>query len=169
MIYSIRSKQTTKVYYGKTSQTLSRRMAVHRCRYRNYEKPPDYYCSSFEILQFDDADIFEEEDSNENRVEGLYQKNDENSVNIYISGRTSQEYYEDNKEKKLKYQKEYYQQNKEDLSKYFKEYAKKNKDKIKKRLKEIVECPICKTSVQKGNLSHHKSRSKFCISRQNSS
>ena len=105
--------------------------------------------------------------------EGFYIRNLE-CVNKLVAGRTKQEYYEDTKEVKLKYQKQYYedfkediykyrkqwyQDNKEDIDKYRKQYYEDNKNRIKARNTQKIECE-CGAVVSRGNIAAHRKSQK---------
>lgn len=49
-IYSIRSHQTNKVYYGSTAQLLCKRIAAHRANYKLYIDGKYHYVTSFEFM-----------------------------------------------------------------------------------------------------------------------
>tara|TARA_R110002126_G_C10322871_1_gene489099 strand:- start:106 stop:759 length:654 start_codon:yes stop_codon:yes gene_type:complete len=73
------------------------------------------------------------------KIEGQYIKLLNGTLNIRIAGRTTEEYYNDNKDKIVKQMKEYAEQNKEELQEYAKEYYNDNKDKLVKQMKEYAE------------------------------
>lgn len=57
-IYKIVSNQTDKVYIGSTTKKyLSQRMDDHRRNFRDWKNKKFPYLTSFDILQFDDANI----------------------------------------------------------------------------------------------------------------
>ena len=56
-IYTIKSFQTDKVYYGSTTQSLSKRLRKHKQHYTYYLKSNKGYMTSYEVLAFDDAYI----------------------------------------------------------------------------------------------------------------
>ena len=56
-IYVIRSDKTPYFYLGSTLQTLNSRFKQHQNSYKNYIQNKGNFCSSFEVLQFDDAYI----------------------------------------------------------------------------------------------------------------
>ena len=57
-IYVIRSNQTSKYYLGSTIQKISYRLTQHKLSYKNYcNNQKSTYCTSFEILQHEDAYI----------------------------------------------------------------------------------------------------------------
>lgn len=161
-IYVIRSYKTDNVYIGSTTQSLSKRFALHVGHFKSQKK----YYSSFEILKYGDSyiELLEEYpcDTKEQllRKEGELIRQTNNCVNKVIAGRTTQEYYVDNKdgisekkkqyyadnkdgiiEKKKQYyidnkneiiekQKKYYADNKDDINKKIKKYQEKNRDKL---------------------------------------
>ena len=53
-IYSIRSFQTDKVYYGSTTQSLSKRLSTHKAHYKIYLNGKHNYITSYEIIKYDD-------------------------------------------------------------------------------------------------------------------
>lgn len=92
------------------------------------------------------------------------------NLNCVVPGRTIKEYYEDNQEILLKYQKKYQKKNKEKISKkqkeyreknrdkiekYYEEYYEQNKDKILKKQQEKITCE-CGSILSKNHLSRHK-------------
>lgn len=56
-IYAIKSEQAQKYYIGATTKRLCQRMAQHRQNYNKYVDKKVDYDSSFDILQFSDAQI----------------------------------------------------------------------------------------------------------------
>ena len=137
------------VYIGSTSRRLlCDRMKGHRTSYKQWlNGKREGYCSSYELLKFNDCKIefICNHPCNSKdelcTIEGDYirkYKADENycCVNIHINGRTKKEYRKDNKEKISKYKKEYYEDNKEKISNYQKDYYDDNKEKILKNRKE---------------------------------
>ena len=149
-IYKIVSDQTDDIYYGSTKQPLCKRLYDHRNHYKRYTNGTFNYVSSFEIVKYNDCQIFLVEQIDECRSkeelharERYYIENFE-SVNIQHPNRTDKEYYQDNKEKIKEYyqdnkdriikrQKEHYQDNKDRIIKKVKEYRQKNKEKISKK------------------------------------
>jgi len=139
-IYTIRSHQTDKVYVGSTTQALSVRMGGHRADFKSYNKGVGNYVTSFELLKYDDAyiELIELYPCNSkvelDRGEGVYIRQMD-CVNKRIAGRTSVEYYQDNKEQL----KEYYQQNKEQISDRHKQYYQDNREQISDRHKQYYQ------------------------------
>lgn len=58
-VYKLVSDQAAEVYIGSTIRTLSIRLAGHRSTHRSYTKgqPGVHYCTSFEVLRYDDSRI----------------------------------------------------------------------------------------------------------------
>ena len=134
-IYCIRSFQTDKVYVGSTIQELSMRMVGHRANYKKYLNGKYHYVSSFEIIQYGDCYIELIKlypcscRSELEREEGQYIRNID-CVNKQIAGRTSKEYYKDEKKNFCYKGKIYRENNKAKIAVKMKEYREKNKEKI---------------------------------------
>ena len=137
-IYKIYSLNGTAedVYYGSTTQTLSRRMAKHRTDHKAKRT-----CTSCILLnKYDDCiiELVENYPCNSieelNAREGYYHRNNP-CVNKCIAGRTRKEYTEDNKEQI----KEYYEKNKEHLKEQHKKWYVDNKEKITEQKKKWYE------------------------------
>ena len=137
-IYSIRSDQTEDIYIGSTIKRLEKRLEVHEAHYKAFNNGTFHYVASYELLKHANYKIELLErypcDSEEElrRREGYFHKTVD-CVNMRIAGRTDAEYYEDNKEKIIAYQKQYNLKNKEIISDRNKEYAKANKIAIKEQ------------------------------------
>ena len=139
-IYSIRSYQTDLVYIGSTTQKLTRRFNKHKSSKKFYEKGKSNYMTSYQLLDFDDAYIELIELCPCNLKEELHRREGEiirgtECVNKIISGRTNQQYREDNKIKIAERHKIYHNDNSEKISKQKKKYYDDNKVKIDKRNK----------------------------------
>ena len=164
-IYCIRNSINDDIYIGSTCQGLSQRMAQHRrdCAKRQHMK---LYTAMSE-LGIENFYIELLEDCNfENfyqlpRREGELIREQNASLNHYVSGRTRKEYLEDNKdiqrerdyknrEKKKNYYEEhkdeivgksrkYYEANKDKMRQKNQKYYQEHKDEIKKQKKEYYE------------------------------
>jgi len=108
-IYALVSDSAQVVYYGSTIQRLSQRKGEHNRDYKNYLNNNGWKCSSFSVLEHEDAKIILiEEFPCTSRLEletreGFYQKNNP-CTNIYLAGRNTKEYRktdEYRKERKL--------------------------------------------------------------------
>ena len=122
-IYSIRSHQTDKVYFGSTCSPLAKRLYEHKNKYKLFLNGKYHYNSSFEILKYDDVYIELVEDFPCENKNQLFKREGEiirggGCVNKNIAGRTrtNKEYYDDNKEQISQKKKDYYEQNKEKLN-----------------------------------------------------
>lgn len=168
-VYKIISDETDKAYVGSSClKYLSSRLANHKAKYKEYQNGKGKYCTSFDIVKFDNCEIVLLENCKCDTIEELHQREkywiDQlgNCVNKCIPTQTYAEYAEKNKEKLQENHKKYYQQNKEKI----KEYHQQNKDKSnayqrkyylthKEKLKEKVNCDACNCEVSKQNYSHH--------------
>ena len=137
-IYRLVSPSKNLVYYGSTTQTLSQRLAQHIKENKAYNnKINTRYCCSYLVLDCEDykIELVEEYPCNNRqqlcKKEGEYQKNNE-CVNTTIAGRTTNEYYQDNKKKlyelRKEKQKEWEQNNIEKRKQYHKEYYQRRKN-----------------------------------------
>jgi hypothetical protein len=103
-IYSIRSYQTNKVYYGSTIQLLCKRLSKHVNDFNAYQRGNFNNITSFEILKYEDAyiELVENFPCNSKveleKREGEIIRENENAVNRIIVGRTREEYRKDNKD-----------------------------------------------------------------------
>ena len=147
-IYKIVDVGYNKQYFGSTIESLSKRMAKHRYKYKTYS-------SSEEQIRVSCYDIFDEygienckielveyfscETKDELfRREGEYIRNND-CVNKIIAGRTKQEYNDETKEQKRETDKLYYEKNKPTIQAKAKQYRDNNKEKIKQHDKEYYE------------------------------
>lgn len=136
-IYEIRCKQTGLCYIGSTTNTLNLRLSDHISSYNKWLKDEAPYCSSFEVIKGDPEIYLLENfpcDSKRElfRREGKWQSILKNFiVNKNISGRTYDEWKEDNRESIKKKAREYYQKNAEIQRIKRKEYRDSHKDEIK--------------------------------------
>jgi hypothetical protein len=141
-IYSISSSQTKDIYIGSTTRPLMKRLIDHKSKYTRWIKGLNKgYCSSYKLLCYDDAviNLIKEFPCNNStelaKLEGEYQKKIE-CVNMIIAGRTSQEYYQDNRDMCLLNNKKWKTENKEYRREYMTDYNKQYWDKNKEHLKE---------------------------------
>jgi hypothetical protein len=170
-------------YIGATTVSLAQRYGKHLNNYNrwiNEGKPEDKVRhTSVYLFEKGEPQIElicpfpcnnkEELDKKENEYIRQY-----NCVNRRIAGRTSKEYYEENKERLAELEKEYRKNNKDKIAEYQKkyqtdnreqiaerekEYRKDNKEKIIKRKNENITCE-CGKVIKKGVIVRHK-RSKI--------
>ena len=143
-IYKIESHVGDMVYYGSTTKKrLCDRMTFHRSGYNRWLKGKCNMVMAFKLFKqygIENCKIVliencpcESKDELTSR-EAYFIRNFD-CVNKHIPGRTHKEYYEDNKDKMLKYGKEYREVNKDKILDKAKEYREDNKDKIKQYYK----------------------------------
>ena len=165
-IYTIRSRNSDKVYVGSTCNELRKRIYEHKTDYKYWVVNSNCkYVSSFEVLKDGNCyiELFEKYPCNSKdelkRREGEVMRSIECVNKKKWIGMTREEmkehikeynheyykeYYEENKE----YYKEYYQNNKHIIKEYNKEYRKeyrkeyyqKNKEEYNKKQKEKITC-----------------------------
>ena len=146
-IYTIRSYQTDDVYYGSTTQPLSKRLSMHKRHYKLWQDNKKNYLTSFEIVKYNDCyiELVENYPCNSKaeleKFEGQCIRNNE-CINKNIPGRSKKQYREDNKDKMDIWYKQYREDNKEKISKQKKQYQEDNKEKIKqhKSQNHVCEC-----------------------------
>ena len=137
LIYKIFDNTNGNVYYGSTTDTISRRMTGHKAKYKEWVAGKRSNCKSFDIIKNADYSYsLVEQVECENKMELLqrerwYIENNE-CVNRYIPARTHDE--------KVEYDKEYQERNRERISEYKKEWREKNKEQIieKRRAKKNI-------------------------------
>jgi hypothetical protein len=170
--------QPEEVYIGSTTKTLNERLQKHKYSYSRYLNGKDHNTSVFKLFDkygLDNFDIIllEEIDFNDKKeltnLEGVYIKNN-NCINRKIEGRTKKEWYNDNINSILEYQKQYrdnnkinikelkkehYNNNKNIILENQKEYYNKNKVKINNQQNQKHICNICNCNYTYANKSRH--------------
>ena len=135
-IYILKSTKTQNVYIGSTCCSLKKRLTEHRSDLGSYLKDKKNYRTSFEIVKYDDCtiEILEEFPCTTKEElalrEGFHIKNNENSINICVAGRSRKEYYYDNHQKLLQQKREYYHENHEKICKRRRDLYKIKKNNI---------------------------------------
>jgi hypothetical protein len=120
-IYAIRSYQTEHVYYGSTTQPLSKRLGFHKANFKCWQNGKCHYTTSFAIVKLDDCYIELYEDypcssrAELERREGEIIRAHDDAINKVIAGRTKKEYYAENADKLKQYGKQYYDENVEKI------------------------------------------------------
>jgi len=134
-IYTIRSPHTEKYYIGSTASTLVKRLSGHKSKKNTLTSKIifDFGDAYIELLELCPCSSKIELRRREGELQRLH-KNE--IVNNHFECRTTQEYYSDNIEKKLKYQNEYYENNTNTIKEQKKEYYIKTAEKTKERSKE---------------------------------
>ena len=126
------------IYYGATTQTLSKRLTGHVSEMKKWEKNQTHYCTSFQIIEKGKGvyhiTLLENYPCNNKDELGMrerfYIENNE-CVNKCIPTRTQTEWTEDHKEELRKYHKLYRQEHVDELKERGKLYREVNKDKLK--------------------------------------
>lgn len=140
-IYKLYSFLGDEVYIGSTIQPLSNRLSRHKSKYLLWKDGKYHFVTCFDLFEnfgisnvkIELVESFPCSTIEELRKrEGQIIRDTEHCVNKCIAGRTSKEYYKDNREKKIEKSKQ---------------YAKNNS--------EIVSCP-CGSNVKKYKLTEHK-------------
>ena len=141
-IYAIRSHQTDDIYIGSTTLSLSARLGEHRRQFRYFTegkgtKTRYKGCKSRDLLQYDDAYIELVEEFPCETKEQLLKREGEIirstfcCVNRCVSGRTPQEYKEENKEALRVRQHDYDMKRREAKKIYNKAYRERKMAEIK--------------------------------------
>ena len=136
-IYKLWCHETDEIYIGSTTNLLSKRLKQH--------KYPNYTASSRILFEKSNNVMIElienypcENKDQLNKREGeLIRELD--CVNKLIAGRTNQQYYQDNRDKIIEYQKQYRQE---------------NCDKIREKQDEKITCK-CGCKIMRRNLARH--------------
>lgn len=164
-IYSIRSSQTDRVYYGSTTQSLTKRMSVHKSKYLEYLDGKYHYLTSFDIVQHDDHYIelveyypCKTKEELLRREGEITRANKENAVNKCIAGRTRNEYYQNNKDMLKVKQKDYYNKNKTKCNEFNKVYYECNKEALQEHANEQFTCDCGGRYTRRNKSSHLKSQ-----------
>lgn len=122
-IYRIICNKTGLVYYGSTTQPLSKRKSCHKGHYGLYLQGKDHYRTSYEVLKNDDYEIVLVEDYPCERKEQLFARErywieGNECVNQNRPCKTTEEYRE--------YKQVYRKTNKEYISQQTKEWNERN-------------------------------------------
>lgn len=142
-IYKIVSAHSDKYYIGSTTQTLCKRMEVHRSKYKGYLKGQGPYVTSFELLKLGECHIYLIEKCSCDSKEELCKREGElirefknELVNKKIEGRTMAEYRIDNKDNIKEMNKQYRINNQDKIKDKIKQYRIDNQDNIKHTMKQ---------------------------------
>jgi len=148
-IYKITSFVGDKIYIGSTTKKhLCDRMANHRYGYKKWKNQEIRKVTSFDIFDeygLDNCKIILIENypcnnkDEKNSREAHWIKTTE-CVNKIVPGRTDKQYFEDNKEKIMEYQKKYQQEHKELYSKSQREHYQRNKEAIDAKRNVVIQC-----------------------------
>jgi len=124
-IYRIVCNVTGKQYFGSTTQSLAKRLSIHKNKFKQWQKGKlKYIITSFEVLEGGNYDIvLVEELPDIKNVEQLrarerYHIEANECVNKVIPTRTMKEYREDHKEETRAYGAKYRAEHKDERAKY---------------------------------------------------
>ena len=162
-VYKIVCNITGDVYYGSTTQALSKRLGKHVSNYKSWVKSTTGKTTSFQIIARGDYDICLVETVVCKSKEQLHQRErfwieGNDCVNKFIPGRSGKEYYEANREAASKRCKEYYDANRETLIEKMKIYQELNKEKLAAHRKVKVQCGCGGTHTYGHTARHAKSQ-----------
>lgn len=144
-IYIIRNTQNDLTYIGSTCRTLAKRMTEHKmdirsekCQnYKLYKAMNELGKDAFYIELLEDYPCQKRDELL--KKEGDKIKEYQSELNTIISGRTKQEYRQDNLQQIHSKWKEYYSHNQAQLIQYQKDYRNKNKDILKTKRQQYYE------------------------------
>ena len=174
-IYCIRNSVNDEVYVGSTTQKLSKRFSKHKSDMKVltgklYQEMLNVGIENFYIELIELCPCNTKEELNKKEGEYIRQMG---TLNYQVSGRTRQEYREENREKERARSKGYYYKNREKVLERVKEYRENNvekekerqnkyhdehKEETKQKRSEMIECE-CGALVSRGSLTRHKRRS----------
>lgn len=163
-IYALKShNDTSLIYIGSTVQPLHKRHRAHRHKYKLYIDNKHHYVTSFKVIEKGNTymELLESYDCNTKeellKKEGEYMRSI-NCVNKCLAGRTTKQYYIDNKEIILNRSLEWNKNNREHRLKYMVEWRKNNKDNLYE--KHLCVCGLTYTTTHKARhqrtKKHHK-------------
>ena len=174
-IYCIRNSIDDEIYVGSTTQRLSKRLSKHKSDMKVlsgklYQEMKNVGTENFYIELIENYRCSSKEELNKKEGEYIRQMG---TLNYQVSGRTRQEYREENRDKEQLRHKVYYDNNKEKELQRVKKYKENNVEKEKERCKkyndehkdyrkqmrsEMIECE-CGALISRGCLTRHKGRS----------
>ena len=173
-IYCIRNSVNDEIYVGSTTQRLSKRFSKHKSDMKVltgklYQEMTNVGTEHFYIELIENYPCNSKEERN--KKEGEYIR-EMGTLNYQVSGRTRQEYREENREKQRARAKNYYYNNREQELERGRKYKENNAEKIKEKQKnytedhkeqtkqrrsEMIECE-CGALISRGCLTRHKGR-----------
>ncbi len=141
-IYKIVNDDNDNFYIGSTIQPLYKRMHHHRSKHHSCMSKKigvDLKDCIIVLVEKIECKDKQELHKRERYYIEKYREEGLNIVNKIIPGRTDKEYYQDNKEERLRKSKQHYEKNKEKRNQQQKENYEKNKEHYKKKSKEYRE------------------------------
>ena len=173
-IYCVRCRYDDNlIYVGSTINILSKRFYNHKtskvCSLYKYVNGDwdNWYIELYENYSCNNKAELDKREGEITREIGTINKN--------IAGRTTKEYFDENRDKILENKKKYYNENKVDILEKQKKYRNENRYKIREQnkvqddkrsdyRKEKIECEKCKSIVSRHNFLSH-TRSNKCINK----
>jgi len=142
-IYTIRSPSTNKYYIGSTCVTLPQRLYKHKINYQEFLKDKYGFCSSYDIIKYNDCyiellELYPCKSKLElQKKEGEFiRQNLDYIVNKRINGRNQKQYRDDNKDYIKQKDKDYREANKDIIKQRGIKWREANKDIIVKKKKQ---------------------------------
>jgi hypothetical protein len=169
-IYKLSSSVDDEFYVGSTINTLNRRFYDHKSLAKSKHDRPIY--KHFNNIGWDKVSISLVCDFKCNTMKELLQEEDRHivllkpSLNLKRASRSSNEYYQDNKDKIKAYKhqddtkaryKEYVDTNKDLITKQRKDWHDKNIDRVKAVRNAVIQCECGKTYTHANVLRHKNS------------
>ena len=162
-IYKIADVGYNKCYIGSTTESLSRRMARHRSQYKKQEDMKG------KVYSFELFDLYGTENCKIELIEKIICENKEellkregeliqsmDCVNKKVSGRTKQDWYNDNKKYCIEKSKRYYKDNSQKVAQYQKDKYERDKDvMLEKRKQNKIACD-CGVVCRKTDIRRHE-------------
>ena len=136
IIYKIECNETNEVYYGSTQQSLKKRIEGHQRAHKRWKEGKYHFVTSFDIMDrgnysYSLIETVECKDIKQLEARERYYIENNECINKYVPGRTTKEYYKDNKDVRLHYQKDYYVANIDKIKEQKKAYNEANKEQKK--------------------------------------
>ena len=162
-IYKVLNTVDDEVYVGSTTQSLSKRMGKHRrnATQRNtqfYQHMNKIGISNFYMELIETYPCNSTDELHKREGEWIRQMG---TLNQIVSGRTMQQYREDNKDKIREQKQQYREDNKDKIREQTQQYREQNKDKIREQNQHyrehnsnICTC-VCGSLVSKINMCKH--------------
>ena len=136
IIYKIECNINGEVYYGSTQQSLNKRIEGHQRAHKRWKEGKYHFVTSFDILDIGNysyslIETVECKDIKQLEARERYYIENNECINKYVPGRTTKEYYTENKDVRLHYKKYFYEDNIDKLKEQKKAYNEANKEQKK--------------------------------------
>ena len=156
MIYKIELQD--EIYIGSTEVKLCERQSKHQYDLKHfpnrklYKKCIEQGITEIKLIWV--ADIEFNHTAEKRMIEEEYRKELNGTLNSYRCHTTLEEKKENDKK--------YYEIHKDEKTQYLKEYREKHKEKLNAKKRDKIECPICKSMINRNNLARHQ-KTKKCM------